>query len=158
MGFLQEARQKIFGHPHECPPGCQGCNDCIEQLMQTPKGIIALNARFGELTHDASSMGPIRTCVTDSRGMPIAICDAAIQDGRAEIGIIRDPDNAFIGAADQAFNLMTRKLQALGVNEVYGFVDEENTPSQNFLARNWFYPDIDDLDGRRNYATWRRKL
>ncbi len=156
MGFLQEARQKLFGHPHECPPNCRNCNDFIRRLVGTSPDTI--ESRFGYCGIPEDPFAPIRTCVKTSDGIVVAVCDAKIQNNRAEIGIIRDPNIPLIGAADQAFSLMTQKLKALNVQEVYGFVDDENSPSQNFLARNRFYPDIDDIDGNRGDTTWRREL
>ncbi len=156
MRFLQEARQKLFGHPHECPPDCQGCTEFLNRISENHPEAIRL--RFLTPRVEATSLGPIRACVKDERGITAAICDAAIEGRSAEIGILKDPDIPLRGAADMAFSLMVPKLKELGAREAYGYVVKDNFSSQNFLARNGFTPNIDELDGTRGYDTWSREL
>jgi RimJ/RimL family protein N-acetyltransferase len=156
MGFFEKACQKLFGHPHECPPDCQSCNDFIRRLVDTSPETI--ESRFGYCGIPEDPFAPIRTCVKTRDEIVVAVCDARIRNNGAEIGIIRDPNIPLIGAADRAFSLMTQKLKALDVQEVHGVVNEKNSASQNFLARNQFYPDIDEIDGTRGDTTWRREL
>lgn len=156
MGILEKASQKLFGRSHECPPNCQGCTEFISRISDNHPEVIQL--RFLTPQVDAASLGPIRACAKDERGVPAAICDAAINGRKAEIGILRDPDIPLRGAADAAFSMIIPKLKALGAQEVYGFVVKDNAPSQNFFARNGFTPNIDDLDGTRGYDTWIREL
>ncbi len=161
---------------HECPPGCRGCFENQQELLQTLEGRDVLHDRYARAINTPQALGSVRACTRVRNGNILALGEnignstiGAVADGNFltddtfEVAIYKTPAAQNIrGVATTALDRLSEKVAkaARGTRQdrltLVAQIDRNNLPSIHFFRQRGF--SLEDPDAYSGYYTYTKKV